>query len=269
VRSLSVVAAVVCVPAVYALGARLFGTPAGLLAALLISTNVFFLEYAQVARSYALVTLLITLSSYFFVAEFQSPGVSSRSGYVLFSVLAFHAHAFAIWVLLVQLLTLVAFRRREAVTRTWLIAFGLTGVLIAPMAYAMKRTGGSGLYWIEDPDLGAIPATYAQLAGNSFLHLAIVIAACVLALRPAAHSRPLAFGLAFTASWAFLPALATYVASQVGQPIFVAKYLIVSLPAFVLLAAGAIVNVRPRVAAIVAACLLVALSVPELRSYYG
>ena len=268
VRSLSVVAAVLCVPAVYALGVRLFGTPAGLLAALLISTNVFFLEYAQVARSYALVTLLITLSSYFFIVEFQSPGISSRAGYILFSVLAFHAHAFAIWVLLVQALTVALFKRRDAFSRTWLTAFGLTGALIAPMAYAMKRNGGSGLYWIEAPDLGAIPATYAQLAGNSFLHLAIVITACVLALRPAAQSKPLAFGLAFTASWAFLPTLAAFAASQVVQPILVGKYLIVCLPAFVLLAAGAIVNVRPAGVSVAAACLLIALSVPELYLYY-
>ena len=59
-----------------------------------------------------------------------------------------------------------------------------------------------------------------------------------------------------------------FAASQVLQPIFVAKYLIVSLPAMVLLAAGAIVNVRPRVAAVVGALLLIALSIPELHSYY-
>jgi mannosyltransferase len=269
VRSLSVVAAVLCVPTVYALGVRLFGTYAGLLAALLISTNVFFLEYAQVARSYALLTLLTALSSYFFVAEFERPQIASRVGFVAFSVLAFYAHAFAIWVLLVQLLTLAAFRGREAMSRTWLASFGLIGALLAPMAYAMQRVGGSGLYWIEDPNLGAIPATYAQLAGNSFLHLGIVAAACALALRRAAHSKWLAFGLAFTAAWAVLPAIATFAASQIGQPIFIAKYLIVSLPAMVLLAAGAIVNSRPVWAAVVAAFLLIALSVPELHRYYG
>lgn len=269
VRSLSVVAAVLCVPVVYAIGARLFGTYAGLLAGLLISTNVFFLEYAQVARSYALLTLLTALSSYFFVAEFERPQISSRAGYVAFSVLAFYAHAFAIWVLLVQLLTLAAFRGRDAVNRTWLTSFGLIGALIAPMAYTMQRAGGSGLYWIEDPDLGAIPATYAQLAGNSFLHLGIVAAACALALRRAAHSKWLAFGLTFMAASAVLPAIATFAASQVGQPIFIAKYLIVSLPAMVLLAAGAIVNVRPVWTAVVAASLLIALSVPELHRYYG
>jgi len=268
-RSLSVVAAVLCVPAVYWLGMRLFGTPAGLLASGLIATNVFFLEYAQVARSYALLTLLVTLSSCCFVAEFQRPTVSSRAGYVLFSALAFHAHAFAIWVILVQLLIVALFKGREALNREWLTAFGLIALLIAPMAFVMLRAGGSGLYWIEEPDLGSIPATYAQLAGNSFLHLAIVLAACALALPRAARSRPLAFGLSFTASWAFLPTLATFAVSELVQPTLVAKYLIISLPAFVSLAAGAIVNVRPARAAVAAACLLIALSLPQLQTYYN
>jgi len=267
-RSLSVVAAVLCIPAVYALGAHLFGTVAGLLAGLLLSTNVFFLGYAQVARTYTLLTLLAALSSYFFVSEFDRPRTSSRVGYVVFSALAFYVHVFAIWVLLIQLLTLVAFKGREAWSWRWLTSFGLIAALIAPMAYTMKRVGGSGLYWVEEPDLGAIPATYAQLAGNSFLHLAIVIAACSFALRRAAHLKRLGFGLAYTGAWAFLPVLATFAASYVLQPVFVARYLIISLPAMVLLAAGAIVNVRPLWVAIVAACLLIALSVPELHSYY-
>jgi hypothetical protein len=270
VRSLSVVAAVLCVPAVYALGVRLFGTPAGLLASVLIATNVAFLEYAQYARSYALLALLTVLSSYFFVAEFERPGIPSRVGYIVFSALAFYAHAFAIWMLLVQLVTLAVFKGREAISRTWLVTFALIALLIAPMAYTMLRYGGGGVDWIEIPDLGAIAivSTYAQFAGNSFLHLGIVLVACALALRRAAESKRLAFGLAFTAALAFLPALATYAASELLQPLFIAKYLIASLPAIVLLAAGAIVNVRPVWSAVLAACLLVALSAPELYMYY-
>lgn len=270
VRSLSVVMAVLCVPVAYALGARLFGIAAGLLASVLISTNVSFLEYAQYARSYALLALLTMLSSYFFLAELERPRISSRVGYVAFSVLSFYAHAFAIWVLLVQLLTLGVFKGREAMSRTWLTSFALIALLIAPMAYWMQSYGGGGLDWIENPDLGAIAilSTYAHFAGNSFLHLGIVLVACALALRRAANSERLAFGLAFTAAWAFLPALATYAASEALRPLFIAKYLIVSLPAMVLLAAGAIVNVRPVRGAVLAACLLVALSAPELYMYY-
>jgi mannosyltransferase len=128
-------------------------------------------------------------------------------------------------------------------------------------------TLGTGwIDWIQKPSLDAIPATYAQLAGNSFLHLGAVFVLCMLALRRAAHSRRLAFGLAFTAVWAFLPVLATFAFSQVN-PIFLARYFIICVPAMVLLVAGAISTLRPA-PAVVAVCVLIALSVPMLRSSY-
>lgn len=228
----------------------------------------FFLHYAQEARSYALVTLLTALSTYFFLVEVERPGRWSRLGYVASSILAFNAHYFFAWVLLVQVLTLAAIKGREAISRTWLTCYGLIAALIAPMVYWVLNLEGDPLYWVEEPDWGATPATYAQLAGDSFLHLEVVAAVCLFALRRAVHSKRLAFGLAFTAAWAVLPVLATYAVSQV-TPIFVARYLIVSLPAMMLLAAGAISSIRPVGAAAAAACILVALSVPELRSWYG
>lgn len=269
IRSLSVVAAVLCVPVVYAIGVRLFGVFAGLLAGLLISTNVFFLHYAQEARAYALVTLLTALSTYFFLVEAERPGRWSRAGYVASSVLAFYAQFFVIWVLLVHVGTLVATKRRAALSRSWLACYGVMTALAAPMVYVvLTRRAWGTIAWIEEPGWGAIPATYAQLAGDSFFHLGAVVALCMIALRRAAHSQRLAFGLAFTAAWAFLPVLAAFAVSQVG-PAFLAKYLIISLPAMMLLAAGAIACLRHVSAALAAACVLVALSVPKLLSWYG
>lgn len=269
VRSLSVVAAVLCVPVVYAIGVRLFGVSAGLLAGLLMSTNVFFLQYAQEARSYALVTLLTALSTYFFLVEAERPGGWSRAGYVASSVLAFYAQFFVVWVLLVHVVTLAAAKGREAMSLSWLACYGVMTAFAAPMVYVVltHRTWGT-IAWLEAPHWRAIPATYAQLAGGSFLHLGAVVAPCIIALRRAVHSQGLAFGLAFTAAWAFLPVLAAFAVSQV-EPVFLAKYFIVSLPAMVLLAAGGISFLRPASVALAAACVLVALSVPKLLSWYG
>src|SRR2546425_3307417 len=55
VRGLSVLFGVLAVPAIYLVGARLFGRAAGLVAALLLAVNAFFIQYAQEARSYSLV----------------------------------------------------------------------------------------------------------------------------------------------------------------------------------------------------------------------
>jgi mannosyltransferase len=267
VRSLSVLAAALCVPVVYAIGVRLFGVAAGLLAGLLMSTNVFFLRYAQEARAYALVALLAALSTYFFLALLDRPRRWNAAGYVTSSVLAFLMHFFAAWVLLVHVVTLAALRGRRALGRTWIACFAAIGALIAPMAYVALTLDEDPIGWLDEPGWGAVAATLAQLAGDSFLHLATLLAICVLALSRAARSRRVAFGLAFTAGWAVLPLLATFAVSQV-KPILLAKYLIVSLPAMALLAAGAITSLRPVGWALAAGSVLLALSVPELRSWY-
>jgi mannosyltransferase len=265
VRSLSVLAAALCIPVVYAIGTRLFGVHAGLLAGLLVSTNVFFLRYAQEARSYALVTLLTALATYFFLLELGRTRRLARVGYVAVSTLAFYAHFFAAWVILIHVLTLVATRR---LGRSWLVGYAVMAVLVAPMVYVVATLDGDPVGWLGEPDAGAIPATFAQLAGDSFLHLGAVVAVSVVALRWAVRSTRLAFGLAFTASWAVVPVLGGFALSEV-KPVFLAKYFIVCLPAVALLAAGAITALRPTAVAIAAACALLVLSVPELRTWYG
>jgi mannosyltransferase len=136
------------------------------------------------------------------------------------------------------------------------------------MVYVALAVADDPISWIPKPDAGAIPATFAQLAGDSFLHVGVVAAASVVALRWAVGSTRLAFGLAFTASWAVVPVVGTFALSEI-KPIFLARYLIVCLPAVALLAAGAITSLRPAAAAVVAAAVLLALSVPELRTWYG
>ncbi len=269
-RSLSVVAASLCVPVVYAIGVRLFSVSTGLLAGLLVATNVFFLRYAQEARSYALVMLLTALSTYFFLVLLaaERPSGWVRVGYVASSVVAFYTHFFAALVVFVHVLTLVAKRGRAAVSGSWLASYGAMAVLAAPMVYWAVTVEGDPIGWLAEPDLGAIPATFAQLAGDGFLQLGVVIALCIAASRAAMRSPRLAFGLTFTASWAAIPVLVAFGVSQL-KPIFLAKYLIVCLPAVALLAAAAIASLRPAGAAVAATCVLLILSGNELRGWYG
>jgi mannosyltransferase len=269
-RSLSVVAASVCVPVVYAIGVRLFSVSAGLLAGLLVATNVFFLRYAQEARGYALVMLLTALSTYFFLVLLaaERPSRWVRVGYVASSVLAFYTHFFAALVVFVHVLTLVAKRGRAAVGGSWLASYGAMAVLAAPMVYWALTLEGNPIGWLAKPDLGAVPATLAQLAGDGFLQLGVVIAVSIAASRAAMRSPRLAFGLAFTASWAAVPVLVAFAVSQL-KPIFLAKYLIVCLPAVALLAAAAVTSLRPAGAALTAACVLLVLAGSELRDWYG
>lgn len=73
VRSLSVIAGLLTVPVSYTLGKRMFGTRAGLLSALLLAINTFHIRFSQEARAYALVVLLTSLSSLFFIRAIERP----------------------------------------------------------------------------------------------------------------------------------------------------------------------------------------------------
>lgn len=57
------------IPVLYALGAELFDRRVGAVAAAMMTVNLTALGYAQEARSYALLVLLVTLSAWFFVGS--------------------------------------------------------------------------------------------------------------------------------------------------------------------------------------------------------
>src|ERR1700722_476781 len=87
VRSMTVVLAGMAVPVMTLLGKRLFGRTCGLIAGLLLALSPFFVQYEQTARSYAVVVLLVLLSSYFFVAALERVSGAALFGYVLTSAL--------------------------------------------------------------------------------------------------------------------------------------------------------------------------------------
>ena len=140
-RSLTVLLGGLAVPVIVLLGTRLFGRPAGLVSGLLLALSPFFVQYEQTARSYALVVLLAALSCYFFVCELEQPSRRTRVAYVLSSALAIYAHYFAVYVLVVQLLTLAAVKRRAALSREWLATAAAIVVLRLPEAAAAIRQG--------------------------------------------------------------------------------------------------------------------------------
>jgi len=68
VRSFSAIFAVLTIIPMYLLGKKLFNHKVGLIAALFIVGQCFFVEYAQEVRSYSLLIFLIVISTYFLVS---------------------------------------------------------------------------------------------------------------------------------------------------------------------------------------------------------
>lgn len=266
VRSLSVLFAVLAVPATYLVGQRLLGRFAGFAAALLLTVNAFFVQYAQEARSYSLVLFLVTLSSYFFVVELERPSLVNRVGYVATSALAFYAHYFAAYVVLAQLVTLVVVRRRAALTKQWLAAAAAILLLCTPELVFAERAGADPIAWIGRPTMHELLAAAVDLAGGSRTLLLLFAASSCYAAGFALRRRK-RWRYGFLIAWLLVPTLLSF-ALSFAQPMFDSRYVIVSLPALTLLGAAGLAEVRERLLAGSLLLLAVGLSGLHLADWY-
>jgi mannosyltransferase len=235
IRSLSVFFAALCVPAVYLAGRRLFDRRAGLVAAVLLAPNAFFVQWAQQARGYTLLILLVTLSSYFFLGELERPSRANRVAYVVSSAAALDAHSFAAFVVLAQLLTVLALRRRAAFTKSWLGVAAAIAVLGLPEGIHALDTGAAQLSWISTPNGASLRKALLDLGGGGWWALAVLLGGCGLAVLRAMKVGD-RWRECFLATWLVVPVALSFAGSFV-QPMFLSRYLLVSLPALVLLAA--------------------------------
>ena len=269
-RSLSAVFAALAVGTLAVLGRRLFDRATGLVAGLFLAMDAFFVQYAQTARSYTLVVLLVLLSSYFFVGELEGPSRANAVGYALSSALAVYAHYFAAYVLLTQLVTLVAIRRREALTRRWALIGGSVIVLVTPEIVFAARAGTHNITWIIPPklwDLGNLPVLllYSRAIGTTLVCLAVYAVARQLRRRGATARG--GWQIWFVTAWFAVPVLLAFAVSF-SLPMFTPYYLLVALPGLLLASSVGLVRLPSRLAAVILLLLLVGGMGKEIHRWY-
>ena len=249
VRSLSVIFALATVPVTYALGSRLFGPRTGIIASLLLTVNAFFIRYAQEARSYSLVLLLVTLSSYFFVISIERPSWRSWIGYVICSILAVYSHLFAVLVLLTHGASLVFLRRKDVQWRSLVISVAAILFMTLPLSIRIIARGKFGLNWIQQPEIDSLLRLFYNLVGRSVLLLKGYIILClisiILAIRTLATSKRSleTWRYFYILTWLILPIVLVF-SYSFYKPMFVPRYFIICLTPFVLLASIGLSNLQ-------------------------
>ena len=274
-RSLSAVTAVATVPVLYLLAERLFSRRIAVLAAVLFSLNAFVVAYAQEARPYALALLLTTACSYAFILAVEDRSAKRWGAYAAIAVLAVYAHIFAAFVLLAHLCSLLFRGRGGFPLRRVASVYGAVGLCSLPLLVLAFRGGTGRLAWIERPTLLDVPSLFSDLAGNGGPPLLLAyFVVCCLAVWSAARGwdtdgirfAPWRFG--FVITWLLVPP-AMALAVSVVQPVFQSRYLIVSLPALMLLAAVGVAAVRRSWLRGAIVVVLVMLAGRSLLQYYA
>jgi mannosyltransferase len=248
VRGLSVLFGVLTIPVMYALGARLFDRATGLAAAALLTVHSFHVQWSQEARGYSLLLLLLVLATYALVSAMESNQESHWVIFAFVAALCVYAHIFAVLVLIAHALA-IAFpgpfrigRRNVAAT---LLAFAL---FIAPMAaWVLREVLGhsSQINWIPQPTRVSIFQFLELLtARGGWLLVVIYLSLCGLAFVRAgsvASSYKENWALRLFALWLVLPPLLTLAATPI-KVLFLPRYMVICVPAVVMLAARGLAN---------------------------
>ena len=244
VRGLSVLLGVLTVPAIYALGARMFDRITGVTAAALLAVHSFHIQWSQEARAYSLLTFLLVLTTYFFVCAMDSPRAKRYwVAFTLSAALSVYAHVFAVLVLPAYALAIIFPRPFTVKLRTVAAATAGFAFLIFPISAFVLLQHSSQIDWIPRPTLADTYQFLDLLTGHCGLwSVAVYLALCVLALTPlfgSSRSERETWSLRLVALWLVLPPLLALAATPF-KPLFFSRYMIMCVPALVLLASRGI-----------------------------
>ncbi|MEA2312330.1 MAG: mannosyltransferase, partial [Solirubrobacteraceae bacterium] len=259
-HALSLLFAVLTIPAAAWAAHGLFGQRAAWIAAILAATNPFLTQYAQETRMYALVVLLATVACGAFGRAFAltgteaepSPGLRRRWAAVFGVALAalFYTHNWSLFFAAgcgaawLGLLAVGGGARRDLL-RDGLVGFGVAVLLWVPwlptFAFQLQHTGAP---WSEAPGLSDLLGVPGRLLGAvAQLGLLLAAGAGVLALLDPRGGRLSARGRA-TATMLSIgvgAVLAAWLASQVS-PAWAPRYLAVALPPLLLFAVAGLAH---------------------------
>lgn len=245
VRSLSVLIGVALVLTGYGLARSLFGRRVAAFAGIALVISPFQIHYAQEARMYALLTLILLAASWTAWRGLQRPGYRHWIVLGMLTGLAQYAHNLAVFHLIgLYLLTVIwggkAVLRKLAVAGVLGVALYLPWLLFLPSQLA--RVEGS--YWLVTPGAADIVQTLlAYVTGLPLLDWSLapalaatmlVMAACVYRTAQArwadsATSRRVVWPIALT----LVPPLLMYLVSQ-WRAVYLERALLPSAAAFAL-----------------------------------
>lgn len=261
-RSLSLLFGLAAVPSIFFMGSRFLNRKAGVIAAILLTIHAFHIQHSQELRSYSLLMLLAILSSCAFLIILENP--QRWFPWILYAFLislAVYAHMFAVFLIAGQwawLLVVPSQLKRLDIAKIFL-TFALIAVLTLPITAVVVLEHKDQLEWVPPLSAGIVFELFQDLAGagTAVIHgsvralslLALYAAAWIVALcamfrdsRNRADDSASA-ALPFLVSWFVFPIAAILGISTV-KPIQAPRYVLMCVPASILLAAWGLVNME-------------------------
>ncbi|HAF95397.1 MAG: hypothetical protein A2X34_05225 [Elusimicrobia bacterium GWC2_51_8] len=244
--------------AIYFTGKRFYSYKEGLIAAGLMAVSGSCINYSQEARPYSLVLLFSILSAFFWLSvlkdfyEEKKPRLSSALCYILSALIVSYTHYFGLYLVLFQcVMGILLFARNTKALRSLFIIYGVIAVVYSPWIpayfYQIKHNL-IAIEWIQKPTMSDWNSYFYFLFDvpkiSAPLYLFLIAYGLYNVVQPAKAKEGFESRRdILVLSWFVIPPLLIYLKSILSFPVFLPRYLIISLPAGYLLVAGALIKV--------------------------
>lgn len=247
VRILSLIFALLSIPVMYLLGKASYNRYVGLFAALLLAISPFFNWYGNEVRMYSLFAFLTILNQYFFIKIFKEEENARMGmwwGYGITVILGMYTHYFFGLALITQAIFFMLYKKSfPAYSLKRFVGIGVILILLfGPWLFYVQSLGSANNSQplLERPTSINLFNTFSQFMfgfQNDHLNTILVslwpltVLLVFLSLRKThkVHPETLYFLLSV-----FVPISIIFAVSSTLRPIFVTRYLILTLPSLYL-----------------------------------
>lgn len=251
VRMFSAVIGILSIYLLYLLGKEINDKKTGLIAAFLATINYFFIYYSQEARAYILLTFFTILTFYQLIRFLKNNNILNAILYGLSLTLMMNTHFFGLFVVVshVVILLVYLFETDKKDKIRFIKNGAIAGVIALSIWYYLswdifKIASEIKAFWIPQPTLELITGIFREFFGNSeaiLFMVSILVIFYFIKLfsikqeKKLVSSNKFVFGFIILSIWILITIYVPYLRSYLQIPMITSRYIIVVLPAIIIL----------------------------------
>lgn len=270
-RTLSTIIGVFTIIIVYQFTSKWFSKNTGIVAALLISLSAFHIQYCQELREYILLILFSLLGIFNFISYLQENKLKYLLYFCIFSILGFWTHYFYVFTYIyINFIYLIFFKKYRLKFKNWFLASLIIFLTIIPLLIPLFKVffipvsmgDPTGIDWLKPPNIYSLKDIFiSSLNSTNFLLYnenikpllrklpkLLFLALFLLGIFPrnVTNNQKLNFLKIpyFLLGYILFYVTAVYLISIYFKPIFLTRYLIPLLPAYLIILANGINNLK-------------------------
>ena len=276
--------------ALYLLGKEMFNKRAGLIAALLLTLNIYHISYSQEIRPYGLLFLFTVLSFYQLVILIKRASYKNAIYYGICTGLIINAHFFGIITVFAQSLLILYFlflkpkEERAAFFKMILIAAGIVLLLFLPAIEPFIRVSEIKSFWMQKPDERVYTNMFREFFGSAemlmYIIQAIVLYYIITIFRQKERQynfntiteNKSIFSFLVLSVWLFISLTLPLIKSYLGASMMVSRYFISVIAVLILIIAIGVSLIKNRLIFTIILCGLVFFSLTDIfvaKDYYN